>query len=111
MSGEPGIQVDKPVSLLRKEIKVNLKSLFMSLGKATINGTFLKWDELAKSGVEVLDALGLKTEPGEIAGLLIVRSLMQAMQDLLRENRELLIKPSDNLQVLYQQLNNSLATG
>jgi len=111
MSGEPGIQVDKPVSLLRKDIKVNPKSLFMSLGKATINGTFLKWDELAKSGVEVLDALGLKTGPGEIAGLLIVRSLMQAMQDLLRENRELLIKPSDNLQVLYQQLNNSLADG
>ncbi|NER22760.1 MAG: pentapeptide repeat-containing protein [Symploca sp. SIO1C2] len=111
MSGEPGIQVDKPVSLLRKDIKVNPKSLFISLGKATINGTFLKWDELAKSGVEVLDALGLKTGPGEIAGLLIVRSLMQAMQDLLRENRELLVKQPDNLKVLYQQLNNSLGHG
>ncbi|NES20715.1 MAG: hypothetical protein F6K41_17720, partial [Symploca sp. SIO3E6] len=81
MSREPGIQVEKSVSVLRKDIKVNPKSLFVSLGKAAINGTFLKWDELAKSGVEILDALGLKTEPGAIAGLLIVRSLMQAMQD------------------------------
>ncbi|NES22514.1 MAG: hypothetical protein F6K41_27245 [Symploca sp. SIO3E6] len=111
MSGEPGIQVEKSVSVLRKDIKVNPKSLFVSLVKATINGAFLKWDELAKSGVEVLDALGLKTEPGAIAGLLIVRSLMQAMQDLLRENRELLVKPPDNLKALYQQLNNSLADG
>ncbi|NEP61892.1 MAG: pentapeptide repeat-containing protein [Symploca sp. SIO2G7] len=111
MSGESGIQVEKPVSVLRKDIKVNPKSLLMSLGKAAINGTFLKWDELAKSGVEILDALGLEKEPGEIAGLLIVRSLMQAMQDLLRENRELLVKQPDNLKALYQQLNNSLANG
>ncbi|NER94108.1 MAG: pentapeptide repeat-containing protein [Symploca sp. SIO1B1] len=110
MSGESGIQVEKSTSVWRKDIKVNPKSLFMSLGKAAINGAFLKWDELAKSGVEVLDALGLEKEPGEIAGLLIVRSLMQAMQDLLRENRELVQQP-DNLQGLYQQLNSSLASG
>jgi len=110
MSGEPEIQLEKSTSVWRKDIKVNPKSLFMSLGKAAINGAFLKWDELAKSGVEVLDALGLEKEPGEIAGLLIVRSLMQAMQDLLRENRELVQQP-DNLQGLYQQLNSSLASG
>ncbi|NER50554.1 MAG: pentapeptide repeat-containing protein [Symploca sp. SIO1A3] len=110
MSGEPEIQVEKSVSVLHKDIKVNPKSLFISLGKAAINGAFLKWDELAKSGVEILDALGLEKEPGEIAGLLIVRSLMQAMQDLLRENREL-VKQPDNLQGLYQQLNSSLASG
>jgi hypothetical protein len=54
MSGEPGIKVEKHRSAWRKEIKVNPKGLFMSLGKAAINGAFLKWDDLAENGVEVL---------------------------------------------------------
>ncbi len=111
MSGEPDIQVEKRVSVLQKDIKVNPKSLFISLGKAAINGAFLKWDDLAKSGVEVLESLGLEAKPGEVAGWLIVRSLIQAMENLLEENRELLLKKPDNLQALYKQLNSSLASG
>jgi len=111
MSGEAEIKVEKSVPALRKDIKVNPKSLFVSLGKAAINGAFLKWDELAKSGVEVLDALGLEAKPGEVAGLLIVRSLIQAMKELLKDNRELLVNKPDNLKALYKELNSSLANG
>ncbi len=53
MHGEPGIKVEKPVSALQKDIKVNPKGLFGSLSKAAINGAFLKWDSLAENGVEV----------------------------------------------------------
>jgi hypothetical protein len=111
MSGEPGIKVEKHRSVWRKEIKANPKGLFMSLSKATINGLFLKWDELAKNGVEVLADLGLEAKSGEIAGLLIVRSLMRAMEDLLKENKELLIKKPDNLKPLYDEINSSLEQG
>ncbi|MBE9128895.1 MULTISPECIES: pentapeptide repeat-containing protein [unclassified Coleofasciculus] len=110
MAGELEIKVKKPVSVFRKEIKVNLKGLFASLGKAAINGAFLKWDDLAESGVEVLENLGLEAKSGEIAGLLIVRSLIQAIQDLLKEHRELLVKKPDNLKELYNQLNCALAS-
>jgi hypothetical protein len=36
--------------------------------------------------VEVLEALGLSLTPGEIAGLLIARSLLEAMKKLLKSN-------------------------
>ncbi|MEQ9237558.1 pentapeptide repeat-containing protein [Coleofasciculus sp. E2-BRE-01] len=110
MAREPGIKVEQSVSVWKKEIKANPKRLFASLGKAAINGAFLKWDDFAESGVEVLENLGLEAKPGEIAGLLIVRSLMQAIQDLLHENRELLIHKPDNLTELYNHLNASLTS-
>ncbi|MDJ0620769.1 MAG: pentapeptide repeat-containing protein [Calothrix sp. MO_192.B10] len=108
MSGETGIKVEKPTPTLQKQIKVKPKELFTSLGKAAINGAFLKWDDLAENGVEILGSLGLDDKPGEIAGLLIIRSLMQAMGNLIDENRELLITKPDNLQNLYKQLNSVL---
>jgi len=110
MAREPGIKVEQPVSVWKKEIKANPKGLFASLGKAAINGAFLKWDDFAESGVEVLENLGLEAKPGEIAGLLIVRSLMQGMQDLLDENRGLLNQKPDNLTELYNHLNASLTS-
>ena len=111
MSGEPGIKVEKHRSAWHKEITVNPKGLFMSLGKAAINGAFLKWDDLAENGVEVLESLGLEAKSGEIAGLLIVRSLIRAMEDLLKENKELLVKKPDNLNALYNEINSSLEQG
>ena len=111
MSGEPGIKVEKHRAAWHKEIKVNPKGLFMSLGKAAINGAFLKWDDLAENGVEVLESLGLEAKSGEIAGLLIVRSLIRAIEDLLKANKELLIKKPDNLKALYNELNSSLEQG
>jgi uncharacterized protein YjbI with pentapeptide repeats len=111
MSGEPGIKVEKHRSVWHKDIKVNPKSLIASLGKAAINGAFLKWDDLAENGVDVLEALGLEAKSGEIAGLLVVRSLIQAMENLLKENKELLVNKPDNLKALYNELNSSLEQG
>ncbi|MEW6498578.1 MAG: hypothetical protein AB1589_39680 [Cyanobacteriota bacterium] len=109
MVSEPGMKVEKHRSVLQKEIKVKPKELFTSLAKAAINGVFLKWDDLAENGVEVLASLGLEAKPGEIAGLLILRSLVQAIRNLLDENKELLVKKPDNLKALYNELNSSLA--
>jgi hypothetical protein len=48
MAREPGIKVEQPVSVWKKAIKANPKGLFASLGKAAINGAFLK-SEKSKS--------------------------------------------------------------
>ncbi|MFM7280040.1 MAG: NACHT domain-containing protein, partial [Microcystis aeruginosa] len=79
-------------------------------GKAALNGAFYKWDDLAENGVEVLDALGLSRTPGELAGLLIIRSLMEAMKGLLKSNADLLSQEVEKLSLkeLYRQITDSL---
>jgi hypothetical protein len=110
MTKDSGIRVEQHRSVLQKEVKLDLRSLLGALGKAAVNGAFLQWDDLAENGVEVLESLGLESTPGEIAGLLIVRSLIQGMQNLTQEYAASLREKSDNLQNLYTQLNNSIAT-
>ena len=105
-----GISVSKPQNIWKRQVKVNLRSLFSTLGKATLNGLFLQWDDLAENGVEVLDALGLSRTPGELAGLLIIRSLMEAMKGLLKSNADLLSQEVEKLPLkeLYRQITDSL---
>ncbi|MCA2667041.1 MAG: pentapeptide repeat-containing protein [Microcystis sp. M114S2] len=105
-----GIPVSKPQNIWKRQVKVNPRSLFSTLGKATLNGVFLQWDDLAENGVEVLDALGLSRTPGELAGLLIIRSLMEAMKGLLKSNAYLLPQAVEKLplQELYTKINKSL---
>ncbi|CCI15729.1 Genome sequencing data, contig C295 [Microcystis aeruginosa PCC 9807] len=105
-----GISVSKPQNIWKRQVKVNLRSLFSTLGKAALNGAFLQWDDLAENGVEVLDALGLSRTPGELAGLLIIRSLMEAMKGLLKSNADLLSQEVEKLPLkeLYRQITDSL---
>ena len=105
-----GIPVSKPQNIWKRQVKVNLRSLFSTLGKAALNGAFLQWDDLAENGVEVLDALGLSRTPGELAGLLIIRSLMKAMKGLLKSNADLLPQEVEKLPLkeLYRQITDFL---
>ncbi|CCI33877.1 Genome sequencing data, contig C295 [Microcystis sp. T1-4] len=105
-----GISVSKPQNIWKRQVKVNLRSLFSTLGKAALNGAFLQWDDLAENGVEVLDDLGLSRTPGELAGLLISQSLMEAMKGLLKSNADLLPQEVEKLSLkeLYRQITDSL---
>lgn len=105
------MEVEPHRSVFKKEIKVDPKSLIVALGKATLNGAFLNWNGVAEEGIEVLTSLGLETTPAEIAGLLIVRALMGAMETLLKESAASLVQQPDNLKDLYKELNSSLASG
>ncbi len=105
-----GISVSKPQNIWKRQVKVNLRSLFSTLGKAALNGAFLQWDDLAENGVEVLDDLGLSRTPGELAGLLISQSLMKAMKGLLKSNADLLPQEVEKLPLkeLYRQITDFL---
>ena len=105
-----GISVSKPQNIWKRQVKVNLRSLFSTLGKAALNGAFLQWDDLAENGVEVLDDLGLSRTPGELAGLLISQSLMKAMKGLLKSNADLLPQEVEKLSLkeLYRQITDFL---
>ena len=74
-----------PVNMLDKPIKADLKGLFKGLAKGIGHASIGKWEELGNDAVESLGALGLATEPGELVSLLVQRSLVRAMYDLVGE--------------------------
>ena len=75
----------QPVDLLDKPIKADLKGLFKGLAKGIGHASVGKWEELGNDAVEALGALGLVTEPGELISLLLQRSLVRALYDLVGE--------------------------
>ena len=89
MTSESGLSISKPTSVLKKSIKVNFKDFSKALGKGLVDLGFGKWDSLAGDGVEALSALGLAANAEEIAWLLVYRSLLQAMKNLIDEKTEL----------------------
>ena len=65
------MKVKKAVSVLFKPVKADFKDLFKALAKGVGHTATGKWVELGTDAVETLSALGLATEPGELAFLLI----------------------------------------
>jgi hypothetical protein len=92
--------VTKPVSFWNKPINADFKELFKALGKAAADSAFRNWNNVALDVVDASAALGLSTEPEEVAWLLIYRSLTQGMSSLLEGNKELLVNKPENLETL-----------
>lgn len=82
----PKLKVKKPVPVLYKPVKADFKDLFKALAKGVGHTATGKWVELGADAVEALAALGLTTEPGELAFLLIRRSLTAAVFDLVSDS-------------------------
>lgn len=78
----PKLATKKTVSAFRKPLKADLKALFKGLSKGVGHTVVGKWEELGHDAVESLGALGLATEPGELATLLIKRSITYALFNL-----------------------------
>ncbi len=76
MNNQPGLPISKPTSVLKKSIKINFKDFSKAIGKAGVDIAFGKWDSLAGDGIDALGALGLAAGAGEIAWLLVYRSLL-----------------------------------
>ena len=105
-----GFSVSKPVSVWNRPLKANFKDLFKAMGKGVIDGAIGKWEGVAGDVVEASVAIGLETDPGQRAWLLIYRSLERAIAELLKDNRELLVKQPYDLSLLCEHLDWSLET-
>jgi len=79
----PKLKPKKPVSVFFKPVKADFKDLFKALAKGVGHTATGKWIELGADAVEALAALGVTTEPEELAFLLIRRSLITAAFELL----------------------------
>ena len=100
MSNTDGILVRKRISVLNNNIKVSFKDLFKSLGKALVDFQFGNWDRLGKDAIDALAALGLESDPGHIAWLLILRSLNRAINNLVEDNKELFTSEYKNFDAI-----------
>jgi len=109
MTSDSGLSISKPTSVLKKSIKVNFKDFSKALGKGFVDLGFGKWDSLAGDGVEALTALGLAANAEEIAWLLVYRSLLQAMKNLIDEKTELEPERFD-AKALQTEVNQALET-
>jgi uncharacterized protein YjbI with pentapeptide repeats/energy-coupling factor transporter ATP-binding protein EcfA2 len=95
MKSNSSLTVSKPSSVWQRPVKLNFRELFKAGGKGVVHGISGKWDDVAGDAVEAAAALGLETKPEERLWLLLYRSLQQAMLDLLKGNKDLLIESLD----------------
>jgi uncharacterized protein YjbI with pentapeptide repeats len=106
---DPKFKVTKPVNALDKPITVDVKAIFKTLAKGIGHVVGGKWEELANDTVEALSAIGLATEPGELAYLLIRRSMARALFDLVGEcANQLALEMTDDESAALDQLDFSI---
>lgn len=109
MTHDRDLAAQKPISLWQRPIKVEFGRLAKALGSGAIAGAFGKWDSVASSGLDAVSALGLaQDDPTVIAWVLVQRSLLQAMSDLLQDYRGHLQGQEPNFQLLCNQLDLAL---
>ena len=86
MSNQSDLPVQKPVSVWKRPIQLKFGKLVQAVGKGAIATLFGNQVGVARSAAEGLASLGLQGDrPEEIAWLLLYRSLLKAMSDLVRE--------------------------
>ena len=109
-----GIQVKQPTPTLLKEVKVDFKKLLPTLAKSGVDaftGFFTgNWSGLAKDAVDLSTAFGLAKSTEEKAGLLIINSLSNAIEELINSNLSLFPNEIEkrNSKQLQQNLSNAL---
>jgi len=96
----------KPKSVFERSFQVDYKGLFKSLSKGVIHAAYGKLEEASIDATETLSALGIKSEdPGELAFLLINRSMIEALFELMRESSSLqLIDEKKDFDAITEQL-------
>jgi uncharacterized protein YjbI with pentapeptide repeats len=95
-SNQHGFNVTRPVSVLNRSIKFSFRDLFKSATKAVIKGKTGGYVAALGDLTDALASIELSRDCGEIAWLLIQRSLLHAVHDLLKENEPLLYRDPTN---------------
>jgi uncharacterized protein YjbI with pentapeptide repeats len=95
-SNKHGLNVTRPVSVLNRSIKFSFRDLFKSATKAVVKGATVRYADALGDLTDALASIELSQDCGEVAWLLIQRSLLQALHDLLEENEPLLYRDRNN---------------
>ena len=107
----PKLKATKPKNVFEKPLQADFKALFKALSKGIGHTAIGKWEEIGNDAVEALCAIGLSTDPGELAFLLVRRSLVKAMFDLVAESASpQLAETEQDADALIEQLDFSIST-
>jgi hypothetical protein len=106
----PKLKVTEPKNVFTKPLKADLKELFKALSKGIGHTVVGKWEELGSDAVEALSAIGLATDPGELAFLLIRRSIAKSLFELVGESAsQRLADTKKDADALIEQLDFSIS--
>ena len=81
--------LEKPVSFLNSEAKINFKEFFTSLSKSAIAGTMSDTKGALEYGVDALKEIGVLDSAEQAAWTLVSTSLMQALTTLAKDYPDL----------------------
>lgn len=99
------LKTKKPIPVVHKPLKAEYKDFFKALGKGVLHSATGKWEELGSDAIDAMGAVGLTTEPEELAHQLIHRSLKLAVVQLVRDSySHLSLESKDDSDDLLEQL-------
>jgi hypothetical protein len=105
----PNVKLIKPQNVLFKPVTFDYKELFKSIAKGIGHTASGKWIELGADTVDLLAAIGIQTDPGELGCLLVKRSLISALFDLVADSSQQLTSPSlEDENLIHTQLSESI---
>jgi uncharacterized protein YjbI with pentapeptide repeats len=81
----PNLSPSKPKNVFTKSLEADFKELFKALSKGISHTLTGNMEELTNDTLDALSAIGLTTEPEELAFLLLRRALTKALFDLVGE--------------------------
>jgi uncharacterized protein YjbI with pentapeptide repeats len=102
MSNETGIRVTQPDKLVRKP-EIKQRELWTALAKTIANVATVNWSNVPENLVDIGASLGLKHQPEELAWLLILHSLKQAIESLIEDYRDIYKQVTDNIIVVLSE--------
>ncbi len=98
----------KPKSIWAKNVSIDLKALFVALGKGAAHVASLKADELGTDAVDLVASIGLSESLEELSYALIHRSLVQAIFALTKESMTHLSADAETIASLSETLASNL---
>jgi Pentapeptide repeats (8 copies) len=106
---DPSFSARKPISAWNRPLQLDAKGLFGALGKAALHGFTGQWTEFGGDTVDGLAALGLDSrDASQLSWLLLRRSLLSAMAELIRESLPEIGDSKKDLKEVSQRLDEAL---
>lgn len=103
------MKIQKPKPLLKKNIKIDVKTISTSIGKGAANLALGQWDALSDNSVDILASLGLNSGPEELGWLLLYRAYLRAAkqttEEILRDKID-----STDIRKLQESISAGMAT-
>ena len=90
MDGSHQLILQRPVSTLNFDLKINFKEFFASTAKSLVAGISGQTNTSAEYGIDALKALGLKASIEQVAWQLVISSFLNAFTKLATEYEDIL---------------------